>query len=60
MYLIFLQNELPLLLENVLLVKPLHVYLKHDGAPPHFSLQVTDFLHDTYPGHWIDRGGPVA
>jgi hypothetical protein len=39
-----LQNELPSLLEDVFLVKPLHMYQKNVGASPHFSLQVTDFL----------------
>jgi hypothetical protein len=32
------------------------MYVQHNGAPPHFSQQVTDYLHDTYPEHWIGKG----
>ena len=33
---------------------------QQDGAPPHFSLKVRDFLDKEFPGRWIGRGGPLA
>jgi hypothetical protein len=36
------------------------VYLQHDIAPPHFSRQLADFLHGTYPDRCIGIGVPVA
>lgn len=57
-YLNFLRNDLPPLLRDV----PDHIQramiLQQDGAPPHFSKQVKDFLNETFPGRWIGRGGP--
>lgn len=37
-----------------------HGSVQHDGAAPHFSWLVTDFLQDSCSGCWIGRGGPVA
>ena len=34
------------------------MYLQHDGAPPHFSCEVKNFLNSHFPGRWIRRGGP--
>ena len=31
---------------------------KHDGAPPHFSRDVINFLNYPFPGRWIGSGGP--
>jgi hypothetical protein len=31
-----------------------------DGAPPHFQRDVTTFLHETFPGRWVGRGGSTA
>jgi hypothetical protein len=31
----------------------------HDGAPPHFSLQVRNYLNTTYGIRWIGRGGDL-
>jgi hypothetical protein len=59
-YLNILLNELPLLLEDVPFVTWLCTYLQHDVAPPHFSRQVTDTLHNTYLGLWIGRGRPIT
>ncbi len=30
-----------------------------DGAPPHFSKAVRDWLDGTFPEHWIGRRGPI-
>ncbi|XP_067207843.1 uncharacterized protein [Linepithema humile] len=56
----FLQNELPILLENV----PLHVraelIYQHDGAPAHYSRQARQILNALFPEKWMGRGGPVT
>jgi len=57
-YLRFLQEELPRLLEDVPLNKRGRMYFQHDGAPPHSSREVTNFLNYRFPGRWIGRGGP--
>jgi hypothetical protein len=49
---------LPRLLEDVPLNKQNHMYLQHDGAPPHSSCKVRNFLNYRFPGRWIRRGGP--
>lgn len=36
------------------------MFFMHDGAPPHFSVNVRAHLNDFYPERWIGRGGPVA
>jgi len=33
-------------------------YFQHDGAPPHFSREVRNFLNYRFPGRWIGRSGP--
>jgi hypothetical protein len=32
---------------------------QQDGAPPHWSLQVREFLNRNFPGRWIGRDGPI-
>ena len=34
------------------------MYFQSDGAPPHSSREVTNFLNYRFPGRWIRRGGP--
>jgi len=34
------------------------IYFQHDGAPPHFSREVRNFLNYRFPVRWIGRGGP--
>lgn len=55
-YLEFLQNNLPDLLDEVPLQLRLEHWFMHDGAPPHFSTAVRDFLNHQYPNKWIGRG----
>ena len=50
-YLRFLQEELPQLLEDVPLDKRSRI--QHDGAPPHSSRGVTNFLNYRFPRRWI-------
>ena len=33
-------------------------YFQHDGAPPHSSREVRNFLNYRFPGQWIGRSGP--
>jgi len=35
------------------------MYFQHDGAPPHSSRGVTNFLNYRFPGRWIGRCGPT-
>jgi len=57
-YLLFLQNELPVLLENVTLDLRNSLIFQHDGAPAHSSLAVTNHLNNTYR-RWIGRHAPI-
>jgi hypothetical protein len=58
-YLHFLRTTLPTLLEDISLENRLDVWFMHDGAPPHFSNNVKDYLNNTYGRKWIGRNGPV-
>lgn len=55
-YLDFLQNDLPILLEEVPLDIRRSLWYQHDGCPAHFSQRVRDFLDTSYPNRWIGRG----
>lgn len=35
------------------------VWFQQDGAPPHFSREVREYLNDVFPGRWIGRRGPI-
>ncbi|EZA46558.1 hypothetical protein X777_00036, partial [Ooceraea biroi] len=54
----FLEEKLPILLEDV----PLHIrhqmWFMHDKAPAQFSLNVRQHLNAVYPNCWIGRRGP--
>lgn len=56
----FLENELPILLEDVPLNIRNHLWFMHDGAPPHFSRLARNYLDMQFGHRWIGRGGPVA
>lgn len=55
-YLDFLQNILPGMLQGINIRG---IYFQHDGAGPHFGLEVRSYLDNTYPNRWIGRGGPI-
>lgn len=59
-YLDFLQHDLPTFLDELDLDHHQRdsVIFQQDGAPPHFSNDVRQFLTENYPT-WIGRGGPV-
>ena len=37
----------------------LQVIFQQDGAPPHWGLQVHQFLNDIFPERWIGLDGPI-
>lgn len=53
----FLENELPVMLEDVPIQLRQQMFFLHDGAPAHFSLVARQYLDITYPNRWIGRGG---
>lgn len=59
-YLDFLENELPVMLENVDLATRAVMWFQHDGAPVHFQRNVRRYLDNWLPGRWIGRGGTVS
>ena len=36
------------------------MYFQHDGAPPHYTRHVREYLNESFPNRWLGRGGPVA
>ena len=36
------------------------MYLQDDGAPPHYTRYVREYLNEFSPNRWLGRGGPVA
>ena len=59
-YEVFLQNELPSLLEDIPLMIQSQMYFQHDGAPPHYTRHMRDYVNESFPNRWLGRGGPVA
>lgn len=58
-YVSFLENELPLLLEDIPLNSRRCLVYQHDGAPPHVTLPVRQFLNRKFGHRWIGRFGPI-
>jgi hypothetical protein len=62
-YLRFLRTDFPRLLpdvmEGMVLERLDQVWFLHDGASPHFSRNVRDYLNRKYPNRWIGRNGPI-
>lgn len=54
-----LQDELPILLEDVPLEVRQNMWFQHDGCPAHYSAIVREVLNRNYNDCWIGRGGPV-
>lgn len=59
-YLQFLRSDLETLLEDIPQEVRERMWLQHDGAPAHYSRQVTEYLNESYPNRWIGRGGTIA
>lgn len=58
-FLDFLRNDLNELLEDVDYQTKRRMWLQMDGAPPHFSRMVREFLNEQFPDKWIGRGRPI-
>lgn len=58
-YLNLLVNEFPQLLEDINLETMQRMWLQQDGAPPHYSRIVREFLDRRFPERWIGRGSNV-
>ncbi|KAL7307873.1 hypothetical protein TKK_0000191 [Trichogramma kaykai] len=59
-YLDFLQNQLPVLLEDVPLDRRGNIIFQQDGCPAHYALAVREHLHPVFPDRWIGRDGPIT
>ncbi|KAJ8954921.1 hypothetical protein NQ318_016861 [Aromia moschata] len=57
LYLEFLQNDFPDLIEDLPLETRRNMYFMHDGAPAHYSVGVQEHLNNIYSNRWIGRGG---
>lgn len=55
----FLENQLPVLLEDVPLERRHQMIFHHDGAPAHYLQNVREHLQISFLGRWIGRGGPI-
>lgn len=55
----FLQNDLPLLLEDVPLQQRRNIWYQQDGCPAHYSILARTVLNAMFNDKWIGRGGPV-
>lgn len=61
-YLEFLQNDLPMLLEESgapILVTERELIFQQDGCPAHWRLNVREHLNYCFPDSWIGRDGPI-
>lgn len=58
-YLQFLTDTLPILLEDVPLNIRRDMWFQHDGAPAHSAHEVINHLDTTFYQRWIGRGGPI-
>ena len=56
----FLENDLPVLLEDVSLNIRQTLIYQHNGAPAHFSRQIREMLDARFPKRWMGRGGPIT
>lgn len=57
MFLDFLSQKLPVLLEDVPLNTRRNIWLQLDGAPPHYHREVRQFLNANFQNRWIGRNG---
>lgn len=58
-YLHFLENDLPVLLEDTSLALRRRMWFQQDGCPAHYARQVREHLSNTFPERWIGRLGPI-
>jgi hypothetical protein len=58
-YCVFLQEVLPVLLQDVPLTVRRDMWFQHDEAPAYFNAQTQQHLNTKFPDMWLGRGGPV-
>ncbi|XP_011646544.1 uncharacterized protein LOC105433110 [Pogonomyrmex barbatus] len=51
----FLENQLPILLEDIPLQEWETLIFQYDGAPAHYSRRVREILDTHFPNRWIGR-----
>jgi hypothetical protein len=56
----FLQETLPILMNDLPLNVRRDMWYQLDGAQARFTRPVRDLLNHNYPGRWIGRGDPVT
>lgn len=54
-YLQFLEDELPILLEDIPLEDRMNMWFQQDGCPAHYARNVQNFLNRQFPDKWIGR-----
>lgn len=54
-----LQNQILPAIENLFGQNLPTVWFQQDGAPPHYGIQVRQYLNETFPQQWIGRRGAV-
>lgn len=59
-YLNFLEHEFQDYLDDLPLALRARMIFQHDGAPPHNSMVVTNYLNTTFGQNWIGNRGPTA
>ena len=63
MYLDLLENAIDPALTNIIENDPAYseqeLIFQQDGAPPHYSLNVRNYLNHVFPGRWIGRRGAI-
>jgi hypothetical protein len=50
----FFQHEVLALVENIPLQTQLQMYYQHDGAPHHFTWNITQYLNEQFPDQQMD------
>lgn len=55
----FLENILPVPLEDLPLGVRQHMWFIYDGAPSHYTHMARNYLNTVYTNRWIGHGGPI-
>lgn len=58
-YLNILRQHIEPFMENLPLNELQNMYFQQDGAPPHNTRAVTDFLRENFGRNWLGTSGPV-
>ncbi|KOB74806.1 Transposable element Tc3 transposase [Operophtera brumata] len=48
------------MLDDIPLAALRELWFQQDGAPPHYSRAVREYLTEEFGNHWNGRGGPIA